>query len=385
MEVAIDEIVHRGIKIQTHGRRWRWRARMGRQLVVRSFETPDAARAALDEFLDSRRDSPSRRGAVRSDQPCVLDLCLEWLRFRTPSLAPATVQQYGIHIRVHIGPGIGPMSTSEVRPLDLDAFYRSLRWKSAKESHNILRQSFDWGLRNGLIERESNPCSVVRPSRRSSVDHDGYFDSDQRLRPVEEKDVPTRSEVEKLLIDAEALNARSWWLYLKFASTTGARPGEICALRTKDITPDALTVRIEWSADRVSGRLKRPKTPSGIRTLWLPPKFFEQVGPFLPPDPQAFLYPSNTQPGAVSPLPCWNSRGVKRRLDAALARTGIRHITPHAFRHFVATQLLDQGWPPLQVARFLGHANDSLVRTLYGNHIVDETQRLIGEAAAGLV
>ncbi len=76
---------------------------------------------------------------------------------------------------------------------------------------------------------------------------------------------------------------------------------------------------------------------------------------------------------------------MKRRLDKALARLGLPHYTPHAFRHFVATYLLAGGCSPIQVGRFLGHADDSLVRQRYANHIVEDAQREIGEAASRLV
>ena len=202
---------------------------------------------------------------------------------------------------------------------------------------------------------------------------------------MNEKDIPRPEDVEKLLIDAESQPSDCWWLYLKFGTTTGARPGEVCALRRRDIDIAAGTVRVEWSADRVGGKLKRPKSPWSVRTLPLPAEFFDAVAAHLPGEPDAFLFPSNTHKGAISPLPCWNSGSVRRRLNAATARPGIDHYTPHSFRHFVATHLFAQGWPPLQVAQILGHANDQLVRTLYANHIVDETQRMIGEAAARIV
>jgi len=143
-------------------------------------------------------------------------------------------------------------------------------------------------------------------------------------------------------------------------------------------------VRIRWSADRVGGRIKSPKTASSVRTVYLPGSFFDEIAAALPADPDAFLFPANTYRGMRSRLPCWNARSVKRRLDRALERTGLPHFTPHAFRHYVATHLLSSGVSPTQVARFLGHADDSLVRRLYGNHIVDAEQRRIGEIASGL-
>ncbi len=377
---------HRGVKIEKHRKRWRWRARdHGGKVVVGGGTSAGLAMSSLDEFLDVRALARADDQTAARRPTSVAALCENWYRSKKPFIAPATVQQYGIHIRVHIKPRIGQIDANTIRPLELEIFYGALRWKSAKESHNILRQAFDWGIRNGILVRDSNPCLVVRPSRRSSIDHDGFFGTDDRIRPVSDKDIPTRIELEKLIVDAEARRDPTWWLYLRFAIATGARPGEICALQRKHVCETQGSVRIEWSADRVAGRLKRPKTPSSVRTLHLAIEFFDQIAEVLPGDPEVFLFPSNTRPGARSPLPCWNSWSVKRRLDDALKRTGLRHITPHSFRHYVATELLDLRLSPLQVGRFLGHANDTLVRSLYGNHILDEAQKLIGHAASRLV
>jgi integrase len=374
---------YRGIKIELRGKRWRWRARDGQRIVTQSFQSVDGARAALDIFLNERLHSslldPGRGG------PTVGALCADWLRHKSLSIAPGTAAQYEIHVRVHITPTLGHYHANLIRPNDLDDFYTTLRWKAAKESHNVLRQAFEWGLQNRLVLRAANPCVIARPSRRSSVDHDGTFESDEVVRCVREKEIPTRTDLEKLLADADERDLETWWLYLKVAATIGARPGEVCALRREHLDVDRGTVRIEWSADKVSGRVKRPKSPWSVRTLALPDDFFRAIECALPTEPNAFLFPSNQRRGQTSPLPCWSARSVTRRLDAALLRTGLPRFTPHALRHYVATHLLDQRWPPLQVARVLGHADDTLVRKLYANHIVDDTQRLIGEAAARLV
>lgn len=377
-------LVHRGVKIEPRGRSWRWRVQVGGLRVAQSFRDLAEARRCLDEFLDVRARVALRDQHSSECFRTVRDLCVAWFDHKCPRIAPGTAAQYELHIRVHITPVLGSSDPNVLRPRDLDSLYSTLRWKAAKESHNVLRQSFDWALKNRLVARASNPCDIARPSRRTSTDDDGVYESSDVVRRVREKEIPRADDVAKLLTDAEEGGLGVWWLYIKVAATTGARPGEVCALRRMNFDLERRTVAIEWSADKVSGKVKRPKSPWSVRTLSLAPSFIDAIAPALPTEQEAFLFPSNTWRGRKSPLPCWNARSVKRRLDAALARTGIDHFTPHAFRHYVATHLLDQGWPPLQVARFLGHADDSLVRKLYANHIVDETQRLIGEAAARL-
>lgn len=58
--------------------------------------------------------------------------------------------------------------------------------------------------------------------------------------------------------------------------------------------------------------------------------------------------------------------------------------TLHSLRHFVATQLLAKGMPVTQVAQYLSHKDPSVTMDLYANHVVDEVQRMMGEAAASL-
>ena len=380
----MERLSYRGISITKRGARWRWQVCWEGQNRTGSAESLAAAKRELDRILDRRETARARRTAAALRSITIAELLDDWFRWKRARLAPATERQYGIHIRVHIVPLIGDADASAIKPRELEAFYSKLRWKSAKESHHILNQAFEWGLRNEVLLRESNPCSIVRPSRRTSTDHDGYYDTDNRIEPIPEKDIPTKPEIQKLLVDAIEREDWRWWLYLKVGATTAARPGEVCALQRLHIDIERYAVRIEWNADRVGGRVKRPKTPWSVRSLPIDPTFFDEIAPWLPDEPGAYLFPSNTQPGARSPLPCWNSRGVHRRFTKALARCWLPHYTPHALRHYGATRLLAAGMDPLQLARFLGHADDTLVRKRYANHIIDEHQRRIGAAAAQL-
>jgi len=374
----LQRVVHRKIAIVPHGRRWRFQIRLDGIVRTVSRPTLEEARRALDVLLDRRNVERESRSGSGTAMP-LATLCTDWLG-RQKHLAPATRKNYEIHLRVHITPKIGSVDASLVRPLDLEDFYRSLNYAAAQKSHMVLRGTFEWAIRNEKLARPSNPTLSVRPTRRMCLDYDGYYGEDDDFRTVPDKAIPTPDEVKLLIKDANARGQSWWWLYLIIATTTGARPGQICALRRKDFDFDACAVRIEWNADKVSKKLKRPKSPWSVRTLHLGRGFFAKVAEHLPSDPEAFLFPSDALRG--SELPCRNSRSIERKLDRQQQRLGLPHYTPHGFRHFVATHMLDQGHSPLQVGKFLGHRDDMMVRKLYGNHIVDETQRTIGEAAS---
>ena len=70
----------------------------------------------------------------------------------------------------------------------------------------------------------------------------------------------------------EKMEGHSLYPIVALAIGTGARRGEIAALRWSDLDIDAATVRIERSLEQTKDglRIKPPKTAAGRRTLSLP-------------------------------------------------------------------------------------------------------------------
>lgn len=303
-----ERVFHRDVMIRRHGRRWRFQLRIDGTVRTVSHVTLEEAKAALDTILDRRELEHATARAPRTGGMSIAQLCREWLA-RQKHLAPATRKTYEIHLRCHIIPKIGALDANLVRPLELEDFYRTLNYAAAQKSHSVLRGAFTWGIRNEHLRRPSNPTHHSRPTRRMCRDHDGYYGEDDDFRTVPDKAIPRRDEIKLLLKDANTRDERWWWLYLIIAITTGARPGEICALRRRDLDLDARTIRIQWTADKVSKRLKRPKSPWSIRTLHLAWDFFDTIAPHLPADPDTFLFPSDEERGSL--LPCRNSRSIE--------------------------------------------------------------------------
>jgi integrase/recombinase XerD len=61
-----------------------------------------------------------------------------------------------------------------------------------------------------------------------------------------------------------------------------------------------------------------------------------------------------------------------RRREAAL----LRATTPHTFRHFVATWLLNEGAQLSEVSALLGHANTRITEQYYARHTDDRLQEM---------
>jgi integrase len=52
-------------------------------------------------------------------------------------------------------------------------------------------------------------------------------------------------------------------------------------------------------------------------------------------------------------------------LRRAQAAAGVRHFGVHALRHFFASELIRQGYPPTEVASRLGHSSPPVTMTVY--------------------
>lgn len=349
---------HKGRSIQQHGARWRFRFKG--ELYVRG--SLQEARDTLDALLDAA----ARREALASVEAggglSVQALCERWLADRD-DLAPATARWYEGAIRVHIGPGLGHLDAETLSHRDLRAWYRTKPWQAARASHAVLRAAYGWGVAEDHLDRSDAPTAKARPKRRLCADFaptDGTIEDDT-VGVVSEKRIPRPHEVEKLLIDAEA-HDRAWWLWLTLAVATGARPSEIAALRRRHVGASSLVVlgtKNKWS------RRELPVS-SGL---------LDTIRPHLPEDPDAYLMPAANRLGRVEP------RRLQEQLERACARVGCPRYTPHAIRHYWATMRLSEGWAPSQVARYLGHADDTMVRKLYGRHIVDDVLRSIADAS----
>lgn len=365
-----------------HRQRWRFMWRPENRWVAR--DTLSAAIAELDRLLDER---DRTRIASRLEGFSIQQLLDEWWARKQREIRESTCMRYESVMRVHVKPRIGHLPANEIRPLDIEDYYSAVTYKTALVSRDVLRPAFKWGMANRLVIRPDgiNPMDLATISRSRCLGGDYEADFNATMR-VDERLIPTLAEIEKLLVDAEDRCDNTWWLYLRLAPTLGARPGELCALRRSDLDSDSYKINISRSANKLTLKVTPVKRASSARVLYVGPQLFEDIGPILDEiGEDEYLFLATGTRYGVRKIDCWTANSVYGRLRRATERLDLPPYTPHSFRHFCATHLLDEGWPAMQVARWLGHRNDTMVRLLYAAHIVDETRAQLGEAAARLV
>jgi integrase len=237
-------------------RRRRWSA---------GFDRKGDASAALRAELD------------RLDQGVVVDpgkltvaaLAERWLQHVKTTRDEGTWTEYARNLRRHVLPALGGRQLKTLSPTDLDGLYARLASAGRldgrpgglsartvrnihKTVHKMLRQAVRWRL------------LTINPA------------ADLELPPVVEPQMVTldHQQARRLLEAAASPQRAGWWAPLVLlAVATGARRGELLALRWSDIDLDAGTVAISRSLRRGEAglRYKDPKTRAGLRTVGLGP------------------------------------------------------------------------------------------------------------------
>jgi integrase/recombinase XerD len=165
-----------------------------------------------------------------------------------------------------------------------------------------------------------------------------------------------RRLIDKRLYSAQRL------LILELLFSTGVRVGELCAISTGDVSPDRGVIKIDGKGGRQ--RLAIVTHPE-VR------KLLQDFG--------RMAHESD-----VHGEPFFRNR-LGRRLSTASVRSMIRfvsiaasantRVTPHAFRHTLATSLLDNGVDIRVVQEVLGHTH--VTTTQIYAHVTENTQRTL--------
>ena len=290
-----------------------------------------------------------------------------------------TLREYRRLIDYRLKPKFGDLPVGRLTTRDIDRYYDELASSelapaTIRQVHAVLRgalgQAVKWEWLDGNAAARATPPPLRRPTLRA----------------------PEPFEVLALLDAAEAVDP-AFATFLRLAVVTGARRGELCALRWHDVDLDLGVVTIARSmAEGKGGRLveKMTKTHAERRvgvdgdTVGVMRVHRQQadevadaVGIRL--STSAFVFTRQVD-GSV-PLHPNDATGAFRRLCVQLDIEGVRL---HDLRHFAATRLLAAGLPVRQVSGRLGHAHASTTLNFYA-HAVAELDAVAAEVLARLL
>lgn len=296
----------------------------------------------------------------------------KWIEGARASVRGSTFRRYEQLVRVHLIPRIGRIPLSKLAPSDLTAMYATmtsagLAPRTAGHAYRVLGRALHDAEVSGVVAR--NVTRLVRPPR---VPH-------AEMRTL-------TNEQARTLIDAVEAD-RLGTLYV-VALASGARLGELLALRWQDVDLARSTIRITRSLTRTDKGFEvgETKTASSRRSIPLGRAAMASLAAHRLRQAEERLR-NGLGKAAMHDLVFGDELGrpidgthIAQAFRRVLARAELPRIRFHDLRHTAATLLLEAGMHPRVVAEQLGHSTPSLVMNTYG-HV---TERMQTEATAVL-
>jgi integrase len=376
---------------------WRLRVYAGRDPITdnpiqvqRTFRgTETAARKALAKLV-----TDVEEGRFDKTKVTVGELLDRWLAHieAIGKARPKTVYEYRRKIDGRIGPALGDTRLTRLEPDTLDAWYQ--QWLSEGLSpstvhvyHAILSAACRQAVKWGWLDRAPTDRATAPTPRSPNM----KVPTPKQLSTI----MTAADESDPVLATAIAL-----------AALTGARRGEIVALRWSDVDLEAGTIRIERALTVVAGASHVGPTKThqvrrvalddtGVHTLDRHRQFMvdrsDLVESPLVDDPYILSYQAHCGTPVGPDTLTHRFKAICTKLEAPAkkrAKDEGRQLGPderwdfhfHGLRHFSVTTLLAAGVDVRTVAERHGHAQATMTLNRYA-HALPERDRI----AAGVL
>lgn len=272
---------------------------------------------------------------------------------------------------------LGVLVVSEIRKIAIQKHYNKLlddgkSYSQIKNLNKLLNKFFNYAEQDGYVIK--NPC---RGMRLPKADEEDIED--------EEKVVETFSK-EELKQITNSLGHEKIRYIIMFAIFTGARLGEILALKQTDLVKDNSLVKISKSVRRVKvydseckghyeTKVTKPKTKHSNRENPIPETLKPELKKLLKliAEEKLKLGPAYNDNGLLFPSVTgtyMDQQNVAKTWKRVLIKAEIPYKKFHALRHTFATNLFEKGVDIVTVSRLLGHS--TIKTTEIYTHVLNE-------------
>lgn len=277
-----------------------------------------------------------------------------------------TINNYKRLLR-NILPLIGSYKLNKITTAMLDTMYQKLKkgskgkilsYNSMYDYYKLINAMFNQAIRWDFIDK--NPNLKTNKPKKDIVERKYY----------------SLEQVQELLSCLKNENIK-YRALITLSLDTGARRGEIAALKWSDIDFEANTLKIDNSLKVVRGVVdeKKPKTKSSNRTIVLcgstieimkeykewQDNYIKEMGSKWKGSDRIFTADNGEH---MNPATCY------KIFTKIIKKYGLEHIRFHDIRHTNASLLISQGVSLKAVSERLGHASINITSDIY-THIFE--------------
>jgi integrase len=294
----------------------------------KDLPTKRLAARKLDEILCRINDVAYQSSRIAT----VAGFADRWKKEVLSKRKPSTIQSARSHLNSHIIPELGKLRLDQLGPENQQIFVNNLAGVSRKSVLNIL----------------STLSSMLRTAKNWNYAYRSV-EMDKLVLPDGSTQVPahfTRSQVESILGLAEE-PCRTLFIVL---AMTAMRAGEVLGLQWGDVDFTHRCINIRRSV--WCGQVQTPKTSAA--PISLPPALADVLREYRTvwkANPLGFLFVTrNLRPPS-------SNKVVEYRLWPLLDALNIPRCGLHAFRHAVASLIVDAGYAPEVAQKQLRHSD----------------------------
>jgi integrase len=306
------------------------------------------------------------------DRMTVQELVASFLAVKKNEVRETTYAKIECACRLYIAPYIGHIQLAKISAKNLQDWKQSiydldLSVVTKNNAYKELRSLLNFAVKMQYIK--SNPISTI-----------GNF-KDVEFQGAREKIcyyTPEQFKVYKKTMEDTSATYRDWCFYVFFmiAYYTGARKGEINALKWSDIDGNTIMIRRSVAQKLKGGdRETPPKNRSSIRDIQMPLPLIEILSAHrerqknIPGFSEDFRVCGGTD--------CLRDTTIDKRNRAIAKAADLPLIRVHDFRHSHASLLANEGINIQEVARRLGHSDVQMTWQVYSHLYPREEERAL--------
>jgi integrase len=320
-----------------------------------------ALRREIDAGVDPLGERQAKRAAADAvaAEPTVDDLIARYIAEKHPALAATTQEENRSMLRRYVSPAFGKLRLAEVRRTDVEALHRKITAAGYQRRANavlvLTRVLFNCAIGWELVA--ANPTKGI--TRNPEHNRERYLSAAETDRLIEQ-------------LDRRRASRRDSCDVIQLALLTGARRGELVAMKWADVDLDAGTWTKPASTTK-HRKLHRVPLSADVIAL-LRQRLTEDTGDgkVVALHGSGFVFKGG---GSKNHM-----RTLERDFEVIRAAIGCDDLHFHDLRHSHASLLVNAGLSLPVIGAMLGHARPQT--TARYAHLADEPLRAAAEIVA---